>query len=170
MRVERRRRVAQRAIRYRVVLRVRLRRHAGGGGPVALGAAVRPAAELRIPGVRRVRRAALPVVVADVDPAGPERAAGRRHRNRRWRRVREGPSERHRPVPVGAHRRRRVAVAAHRPGARRARQVRPVRVAHQRVRQSRCGTPCSCSPRRRAPCSRCTATPPGRSARHCGKR
>ena len=83
VRVHRRRRVAQRAVRRGIVLRVRLRRHAGGGRPVALRAAVRPAAELRVPRVRRIRRAALPVVVAEVDPAGAERAARRRHRNRR---------------------------------------------------------------------------------------
>ena len=67
--------------------------------------------------------------------AGAERAARRRHRNRRGRRVREAPVERHRSVAVRGHRRRRVAVVADRPGARRARQVRPVRVGYQRVRQ-----------------------------------
>ena len=89
----------------------------------------------RVPGVRRHRLGALPVVVAEVDPAAPERAAGGRHRVGACRRVREAPVERHRTVRVRVHRRRRVAVVADRPGARRGRQVRPVRVAHQRVRQ-----------------------------------
>ena len=80
VRAHRRRRVAVRAVRRRVVLRVRLRRQRRRVGAVALRAAVRPAAEHRVP---RVRRAAPPRSArccgTDVDPAAPEGAAVHRH-------------------------------------------------------------------------------------------
>ena len=80
------------------------------------------------------RRRTLPVVVALVDPAGPERAAVGRHRARGGRCVREARRETHRAVAVRRGRRGRVAVVADRPGARAGRQVRAVRVARQRRR------------------------------------
>ena len=118
MRPRRRRRVAVAADRpaarqRRQVRPVRVARQRRARRVVALRAAVRPAAEHRVPRVRRDRRRALPVVVAVVDPAAPERPAAHGHR-----RVAAGVAERHaprqidRPVDVRRRRRRRVAVGA----------------------------------------------------------
>ena len=92
MRRNRRRRVAvvahrPGARRARQVRPVRVAHQRVRQRVVALRAAVRPAADLRAPGVRRDRRRALPVVVAEVDPAVPDRridaAVREAHRTRR---------------------------------------------------------------------------------------